>query len=287
LKSSSKKAVHFTRVGDKARALEAFDVVTGKAVGSGQRLDVVFAQIRLGIFWSDMKLQKEMIDKADSYSGNADWDRKNRLKIYEAIYLMSSRSFPKAAKLLLDTLSTFSAVELLSLDEYVSYVITLALVASDRATLKKLIEAPEVLQVIDKIPHLGTYLNAFYDGDYADFFLALADVNDHIKLDPYLHPHSQYYCREMRVLAYNQLLQSYKSVQLSSMAQLFGVSIEYLDRELARFIAIERIHCKIDRVKGIVETTRPDTKNAQYQQTIKQGDALLNRIQKLSRVINL
>ena len=32
---------------------------------------------------------------------------------------------------------------------------------------------------------------------------------------------------------------------------------------------------------------RPDAKNAQYQQTIKQGDLLLNRIQRLSKVVDL
>ncbi len=32
---------------------------------------------------------------------------------------------------------------------------------------------------------------------------------------------------------------------------------------------------------------RPDTKNAQYQQTIKSGDLLLNRLQKLSKVIDI
>lgn len=36
-------------------------------------------------------------------------------------------------------------------------------------------------------------------------------------------------------------------------------------RELARFIAAGRLHCKIDKVKGIVETNRPDNKNWQYQ----------------------
>ena len=43
----------------------------------------------------------------------------------------------------------------------------------------------------------------------------------------------------------------------------------------------------IDKVAGIIETNRPDAKNAQYQSTIKQGDLLLNRVQKLRRVINL
>lgn len=38
-----------------------------------------------------------------------------------------------------------------------------------------------------------------------------------------------------------------------------------LYRELARFIAAGRLHCKIDKVGGIVETNRPDSKNYQYQ----------------------
>jgi 26S proteasome regulatory subunit N7 len=40
-------------------------------------------------------------------------------------------------------------------------------------------------------------------------------------------------------------------------------------------------------VAGVVETNRPDAKNALYQDAIKQGDQLLNRVQKLSRVINV
>lgn len=36
-------------------------------------------------------------------------------------------------------------------------------------------------------------------------------------------------------------------------------------RELARFIAAGRLHCKIDKVGEVVETNRPDSKNYQYQ----------------------
>ena len=66
-----------------------------------------------------------------------------------------------------------------------------------------------------------------------------------------------------------------------------GLITLHLNRELARFIAAGRLHCRIDKVGGIVETNRPDSKNYQYQSTIKQGDVLLNRVQKLSRVINI
>jgi 26S proteasome regulatory subunit N7 len=52
-------------------------------------------------------------------------------------------------------------------------------------------------------------------------------------------------------------------------------------------IASGRLNAVIDKVGGIIETNRPDAKNAQYQDAIKQGDLLLNRIQKLSRVINV
>ena len=39
----------------------------------------------------------------------------------------------------------------------------------------------------------------------------------------------------------------------------------YFSRELSRFIAAGRLHAKIDKVGGIVETNRPDSKNYQYQ----------------------
>lgn len=153
-------------------------------------------------------------------------------------------------------------------------------------TLKsKVIDAPEVLSAILNIPHLSEFLHSFYDSNYRKFFQSLAQILDRLKRDRYLAQHARYFCREMRIRAYSQLLESYRSVQMSSMADAFGVSVEFLDRELSRFIASGRLHCKIDKVGGVVETNRPDAKNALYQATIKHGDLLLNRIQKLARVI--
>lgn len=137
------------------------------------------------------------------------------------------------------------------------------------------------------MPVVSSLLNSFYNSEYKDFFVALAEISDRMKQDRYLAAHANYFCREMRIKAYSQLLESYRSVQMEIMAKQFGVTEEFLDRELSRFVASERLHCKIDKVVGIIETTRPDSKNAQYQSAIKQGDLLLNRIQKLSRVINI
>ena len=112
-------------------------------------------------------------------------------------------------------------------------------------------------------------------------------VEQLLKKDRYFFPHYAFYVREMKIKGYAQLLESYRSLTLKYMSEAFNVTEEYMDKELSRFIADGRLHCRIDKVRGIVITNRPDSKNAQYQSTIKQGDILLNRVQKLSRVINI
>jgi 26S proteasome regulatory subunit N7 len=150
------------------------------------------------------------------------------------------------------------------------------------------LDAPEILEVIADIPHLEDFMNSLYNCKYAQFFVSLAAVEQaHLRTSRYLLPHMRYYTREMRILAYAQLLESYRSLAMASMAQAFGVSQEYIDKDLYKFIAAGRLNCVIDKVNGIIETNRPDAKNAQYQAVIKQGDVLLNRVQKLSRVIDV
>ncbi len=130
-------------------------------------------------------------------------------------------------------------------------------------------------------------MSSLYNCNYDQFFSALAVVTEHLKRNHWLARHQAFFCREMRIRAYSQLLESYKSVELSSMARTFGVTTEFLDRELSRFIFSGRINAKIDKVSGVVQTQRADPKTALFTETIREGDALLNRIQRLSRVVNL
>jgi len=283
------KADFYARIGDKDNAVKQYRVTLEKTVGSGQKLDIIFTILRVGLFWMDHDLIKRNLEQAHSMvAEGTDWDRKNRLKVYDAIHALSIREFNKSAKHLLETLSTFTAVELIDYETYIFYTVVMSVVSLDRVTLKqKVIYAPEILAVIHNIPHLNSLLHSLYACNYAPFFVALAGITDTLKKNRFLAAHAGFFCKEMRVIAYSQMLESYRSVQLESMATAFGVSEEFLDKELSRFIASGRLHCKIDKVGGIVETNRPDSKNAQYQATIKQGDLLLNRVQKLSRVINI
>ena len=87
-------------------------------------------------------------------------------------------------------------------------------------------------------------------------------------------------------------------------------------REVSRFIAAGRLHAKIDKTAGVIETNRPDPKTAHYkvgpclssplphslranarllrharvcvpQAVIKQGDLLLTKIQKFARTVSI
>ncbi len=100
-----------------------------------------------------------------------------------------------------------------------------------RVQLKsKIVDSPEVTAVLAERPVLGPYVNSFYEGEYAQFFKSLAELTEAMKQDPATAPHVSFYGREMRIRAYQQFLTSYRSVTLASMADLFGVTAEFLDR---------------------------------------------------------
>jgi 26S proteasome regulatory subunit N7 len=50
-----------------------------------------------------------------------------------------------------------------------------------------------------------------------------------MKTNRYLAPHAGVFCKELRVLAYKQMLDAYKSVELSAMARSFNVTVPFLD----------------------------------------------------------
>jgi len=284
-----KKAEFLAQIGDKEATIEAVRQTNEKTVGLGNRMDLVFLNIRVGLFFTDHSIIKANIAKAHQMlEEGGDWDRRNRLKVYEGLYAMSVRDFTNGAKLFLDAVSTFTSYELMDYVKFVEYTVFISVLALDRSELhKNVIKGSEILEVLHQLPDAKKYLFSLYNCQYADFFQELGKVEQSLKADRYMFPHYKYYVREVKIKAYAQLLESYRSLTLGYMADAFGVTEDYIDSELCRFIAGGRLHAKIDKVGGIVVTNRPDCKNGQYQTCIKQGDNLLNRVQKLSRVINI
>jgi len=259
----------------------------------------------MGLFYGDKVLVKKHVDRAKTLvESGGDWDRRNRLKAYQGLYLLTTRSYSLAAPLLLDSLSTFTSYELCSYSSLVVYSVLAGSVSLKRVDFKsKVVDAPEIKAILgdggDKLLALSGALSAgpgadedmevdssatpaktavnlttlgqeqteaeaavdfsplaqlvssLYTGSYRSFFGALAAVEvNFLTQDRYLYEHRGWFVREMRLRAYQQLLQSYRVVGLESMANDFGVSVDFLDRDLAKFIAAGRIPCTIDRVTG-------------------------------------
>lgn len=341
------------------KAIEAFEALYEKTSILGTRIDIAFAITRIGLFFNDKLLVKRTVARANTLvESGGDWDRRNRLKAYQGLHLLTIRAHNLAAPLLLDSLSTFTSYELCSYSSLITYALLAGSVSLKRVDFKaKVVDAPEIKAVVgssddrlnaltgatsagpgagdEEMPDadssgttngnatttsttpatpattnltssasgtaemedaksavdftpLSTLVSSLYTGNYAVFFTSLARVESlFLTQDRYLSLHTPWFVREMRLRAYAQLLQSYRVVSLASMASDFGVTVDFLDNDLKAFIAAERISCTVDRVNGVVETTRPDGKQRQYGEVVRLGDGLITKLQKYGQAVRL
>jgi 26S proteasome regulatory subunit N7 len=149
------KASYLTRIGEKVRAsfflplpicntilqekaIEAQQTALEKTAGLGSRIDIVLTLVRIGVFFANNQLISTNLTKADELvEKGGDWDRRNRLKVYRGLHLLSIRQFKPASALLIDALSTFTATELLSYSDFVSLTVISGTLTLNRVDLKK------------------------------------------------------------------------------------------------------------------------------------------------------
>jgi len=260
-----------------------------KGLTTGKEIDKYLCILRLCLAWNDDHLfRKHSVETERLIEKGGDWDRRNRFTVYSAAHKFRIRRFEESAEGLLASIATFSATEIFDYDRLVKYVILASVLTLPRSVIyEKLICAPEIIQVIDTLPpYFASLLRSFYECRYNEFLRALIEtMREFVRVDAYLNVHSNFFLREMRLRAYSQFLESYRSVRLESMAREFGVSVGFLDAELSSYIAASRLSCRIDKVGGVVHINRTQSKNKHYLQIVKKGDLLLNRIQRLSRII--
>jgi 26S proteasome regulatory subunit N7 len=83
-----------------------------------------------------------------------DWDRRNRLKVYQGLYSIVIRDFSAASKHFLDTVATFTSYELMNYDTFVIYTILSTMVSLPRPELRdkviKIIKCSKLL-LINKV----------------------------------------------------------------------------------------------------------------------------------------
>ncbi|SCU90328.1 LAMI_0E01596g1_1 [Lachancea mirantina] len=284
---------YYAKIGDMQNAEETLNTALEKAVSTGSKIDIMLTITRLGFFYNDQKFVKAKLESTNNLiERGGDWERRNRYKTYMGVHCLAIRDFKQAAALLVDSLATFTSVELTSYESIATYASVAGLFALERTELKeKVIDSPELLSLMTTTPALQSISSltiSLYTSEYSSFFPYLLETYKQVLIPcKYLSRHADFFVREMRRKVYAQLLESYKTLSLRSMAGAFGVSVEFLDRDLGKFIPNKQLNCVIDRVNGIVETNRPDNKNLQYHLLIKQGDGLLTKLQRYGAAVRL
>ena len=71
------------------------------------------------------------------------------------------------------------------------------------------------------------------------------------------------------------------------MAKVFGVSQKFIDSELSNYISQGRLSAKIDKVSGIIECSQDEPTVDLYNSIIHDSDLLLNKVHKLSKLLEL
>ena len=269
---------------------ESQEDILQKTLGTGARIDYLLGLIRKHLSADEVDAAREYMEKADSeLSKGGDWERKNKLSVYRGIMLLIRRDFKTASGIFIKALATFTPCDLLSFKDFVFYTVIASLLTEDRVIIKtKVLESPEILSVVSEVPHLLDVLTGLYECRYQDFFRSFAELIDEIGSDRFLGKHLRYITKTLRLIGYRQFMMAYKSVTLDSMAGSFGITVSFLEADISDFIRDGKLNCKIDKLNQYIESNRlEDKRNPAYMCVVRQGDMLLNRVQNLSRVIDV
>ena len=273
----------------KNEAIAEFKETIEKTQSFNTKIDAIFEILHIGILNKDLDLLKEYLVKIkDLLKDGGDWEKRNRLKVYDGLNYILNRNFKEAGKLFLEALMTFTSYELFDYKTFVFYTAITNIITVDRNTLKnRVIDNSDVVSCINEIPHLENFLNTFYEGNYNEFLKEFYAIVQRLKTDFFFSKHYNYFMNEMRIKVYSQFLQSYKSVTMENMANVFGVSQKFIDDELSNFISQGRISAKIDKVSGVIECSQDEPTVDLYHNIIRDSDILINKIHKLSKLLEL
>lgn len=140
---------------------------------------------------------KENIDECYKLlEKGGDWERKNKLKVYEGIYRLIVRDFQAASKLFVEVIPTFNCPEIMSYEKLVTYSVLTGILNMDRVSIKKkIIDSSEAIVYLMKLPDIKEYLESFYQCRYGDFFRVFVNIIELVRNDSYLQLHLRYFIR--------------------------------------------------------------------------------------------
>ncbi|KRH94666.1 26S proteasome regulatory complex, subunit RPN7/PSMD6 [Pseudoloma neurophilia] len=223
-------------------------------VNTSVKMDVYLYEIRTGLILRNSALISDRINKGLALiEKNCDWDRRNKFKVYQGLIHMLKYEYKQAADLFTSTLATFQCNELFSFEEFIKYTIFCSVIAYDRKQLQeKILKSTDILEMRNNCKTAFDLVQTIQSCYYVSIFKKLVEFCEENTTDLFIGDKLAFFINEVKIRSYNQLLESYSSIRIQSMAETFCVSEEYLENDLNHFIVNERLYCMIDKIDKMV-----------------------------------
>mmetsp|Transcript_11725 Transcript_11725/g.17773 ORF Transcript_11725/g.17773 Transcript_11725/m.17773 type:complete len:394 (-) Transcript_11725:2-1183(-) len=287
--SLQKKIIDLFNCGKPKEAVEFAEGCMETLVSNTSKIEVCFLVLRIGILMNDSALiSKQLLKVHQIFENYTNWEQRNRLSVYEGVYKVSACSYSAATELFLSAISTYRSPELMQYPTFLSSTVMLALATLDRPVLKKMIiDKSEIMAMLEHSPETYSLLKAFDECKYARLFESLASACEKLKMNAFFHSSVDFVSREIEIRAFNQYLEAYQTVHLSSMASAFDLQESVLEQKLFQRISDGRVFCKIDKVAGHAIAHCKDELSATYREVLERGSRLQSQLQHLSRVLGM
>jgi 26S proteasome regulatory subunit N7 len=157
---------------DYPAAEKVFREALEKTGGASRKMEILFEILIMNMEKLDTEsVKKDIATCKQLVTDGADWDKKNKLKIFEGAYFMMIRDFDSASKNFMSSTATFTCTELMEYKDFAFYAVVCSTMTQDRATLRKnIIHSPDILAVIREIPYLRQFSDSLFHCDYKSFF---------------------------------------------------------------------------------------------------------------------
>jgi len=195
--------------------------------------------IKVSIALNNFAHVPNYVEKAEQVQENTEKATIGQLHASYGLAHLENRKFKQAALKFIsvgaDVASKFPAI--MSPQDVAIYGSLCALAEFDRMELKeKVLDNANFKNQLELLPKLGAMISDFYNSKYAACLAYLDVLKNDLQLDFHLHDHINTLYDRIRSKALVQYFSPYTSVDLNKMAQAFQVSLDDLEKELAKLI---------------------------------------------------
>jgi len=195
--------------------------------------------IKVSIALNNFAHVPNYVEKAEQVQESAEKAVVAQLQASYGLAHLENRKFKQAALKFIsvgsDVAGKFPTI--MSPQDVTIYGSLCALAEFDRMELKdKVLDSANFKNQLEQLPKLGAMVSDFYNSRYASCLAYLDVLKNDLQLDFHLHDHINTLYDRIRSKALVQYFSPYTSVDLNKMAQAFQVSLEDLEKELAKLI---------------------------------------------------